>query len=153
MQRLQPYTPEQFQALYSQVTRLTLEVLVVDPQWGVLLIERQEPSWQGLWHIPGGTILYKEPVETALQRIASEELGIAVVAKELVGYIEYPTEEQERGFGYSVGMVFTCEAREVLETSDKRRFFTELPDNLIGDQRPLLQKVLSSMEKTLQVKG
>ncbi len=153
MQRQQPFTPDQFRALYSQVTRLTVEVLVVDPQWGVLLTQRQEPSWFGLWHIPGGTVLFKEPVETALLRVALEELGVAVTPKELVGYIEYPSEEQERGFGYSVGMVFTCEAREVLETSEKRRFFTELPDDLLGEQRQLLEKVLSSMEKTLRVKG
>lgn len=153
MQRQQPFTPEQFQAIYSQVPRLAVEVLVTDPAWGVLLITRQEPSWQGQWHIPGGTVFYKEPLELAVPRIAAEELGITVQMGPLLGYLEYPSEEQARGFGWTVGLVFDCKAIEVLETSQTRRFFTEVPDNTIGEQRPLLQQVLDNMSHTLKVKG
>jgi hypothetical protein len=58
-QRKQPLSHQDFAFIYSKVPRLTVEVIVV-VDGGVVLVKRQEASWQGQWHIPGGTVLYKE---------------------------------------------------------------------------------------------
>lgn len=41
-----------------------------------------------------------------VKRIALEELGASVNVGKLLGYIEYTSEEKERGFGYTITMVF-----------------------------------------------
>src|SRR5687768_1353542 len=109
MKRKQPFSTEEFGFIYSRVPRLTVEVILVI-EGGVVLVERQEPSWYGLWHIPGGTVFYKERLVDAVKRVAQEELGIDVQVGELLGYIEYPSEEAERGFGWSTGIAFKCQA-------------------------------------------
>lgn len=96
--RKQPLSHEEFERIYTMVPRVTVEVVITSAK-GVVLALRQEPSWNGLWHIPGGTILYKETVHQAVERIAYEELGVRVSMGEILGYIEYTTEEEERGFG------------------------------------------------------
>jgi ADP-ribose pyrophosphatase YjhB (NUDIX family) len=143
--RLQPLTAEEFERIYSKVPRLTVEVILkVDN--GVVLTLRTEKSWQGQYHIPGGTVLYQEPLTGAVQRIAQEELGISVKIQQLVGYIEYPSEVLERGFGWSVGIAFLCEPAEEVDLKDWEarniRVFEALPENLIAEQRPILEKAL-----------
>ena len=143
--RKQPFTYQQFQEIYSQVPRLTVEV-VLKVDKGVVLVRRQEQSWKGLWHIPGGTVFYRETVEEALKRIAQEELGITVKPQKLLGYIEYPSEEQERGFGWSVGLAFLCEAETKPDLAKWQaqgiEVFKELPEEHIVEQEEILEEVL-----------
>ena len=42
-----------------------------------------------MWHIPGGTILFSEPVKHAIKRIADEELGVRINIVKPLGLIEY----------------------------------------------------------------
>jgi len=144
--RQQPFTAAEFKAVYSQVARATVEVIIHTAE-GVVLAKRRDEAWHGRWHIPGGTIFYKEQVMDTIQRIAQEELGISVEVGRLVGYIEYPSEEQERGFGWSVGLAFLCTPASPIDhqlwASQEIQFFQELPDNLIEEQRAILEKVLT----------
>src|SRR5436305_1013854 len=82
---------EEYDAIYSRVPRLSVEVLVLDPARGVILALRDIPPFEGAWHIPGGTVLFGEPVTEAVRRVAQRELGVEVTADELLGYIEYPS--------------------------------------------------------------
>lgn len=152
MSRKQPFSPQEFEAIYSTVTRATVEVIVcIDHQ--VLLLEREEQSWHGQWHIPGGTIFYKETVQAAIHRIAQEELGFDVEVGNLLGYIEYPSEEQERGFGWSIGLAFLCSPKEKPNTFQfpkNAQLFQTLPDNLVVEQRTILEKVLGDLRENLR---
>lgn len=145
--RHHPFSSEEFKAIYSRVPRLTVEVIVKLDN-GVALIKRQEPSWHGQWHIPGGTVLYKETIEQAVKRLAQEELGIQVKMQSLIGYIEYPSEEKERGFGWSIGMAFFCEAVNEIDWEQWQKegieVFENLPKNVVEEQRMILEKVLSN---------
>jgi len=114
---------------------------------GVVLVKRQEQSWHGMWHLPGGTVLYREKIEDSVQRIAAEELGLSVAIEKLLGYIEYPSELQERGFGYSVSLTFLCRADssqiDWLRWSEQEiQVFESVPENTVVEQVEVLRGVL-----------
>lgn len=137
-----PLTYEEFTSIYSRVPRLTVEVLINTPQ-GILLTLRSLASWNNLWHLPGGTVYYGETVEEAVIRIASEEIGISVTPTKLVGYLHYPSEEKERGFGWSIGLVFACDSASQIvslgEQASRYQFFKTLPENMVVEQKVFLQ--------------
>ena len=145
--RRRPLSGEEFRSTYSKVPRLCVEV-VVKTDAGVVLLVRKEASWKGQWHIPGGTVFYQEPLETAVERVAQEELGIEVNIEKLIGYIEYPSEVKERGFGWAVGIAFLCTPASDVDSAAWEKadikVFQELPDNLIEEQRPILEQALAA---------
>jgi len=107
---------------------------------------RQKNGYIGQWHIPGGTVLYREKVKNAVQRVAREELGTEVVIEKLVDYLEYFSEEKERGFGYTVTLVFLCKLPEksklILDNqAEKYDFFKTPPTNTIREQKDLISKL------------
>ncbi|NES65306.1 MAG: NUDIX hydrolase [Okeania sp. SIO2D1] len=147
MSRKKPFSPEEFKLLYSQVPRLVVEV-VVKTDLGVALTLRKDAAWNNLWHIPGGTVFYQEYIEDAIQRIAVEELSITVTKQQLLGYLEYPSEEKQRGFGWSVGLVFLCTPNSQLPTEnqegEKIQIFDYVPENTVEEHKKILTQVLST---------
>ena len=145
MSRKKPFSPEQFKLLYSQVPRLVVE-LVVKAETGVVLTLRKDSAWNNLWHIPGGTVFYQEYIEDAIQRMAEEELSITVTKQRLLGYLEYSSEEKERGFGWSVGLVFLCVANSPLpsenQEGEKIQVFDYVPENTVEEHKKILSQVL-----------
>ena len=95
-----PLPQAEYEAIYAKVPRLTVEVVIVSSD-GVLLALRQKGPCVGLWHIPGGTVRFGEPLTDAVQRVAEEELGAEVAVDGLLGYIEYPS-HLERGLDLSL---------------------------------------------------
>ncbi len=145
MPRLQPLSDQEFESIYSKVPRLCVEIVLLSGE-GLVLSQRSHSSWKGQWHLPGGTVLYQESMEDAVKRIAKEELGITVKICDLLGYIEYPSEVKERGFGWSVGMAFLCETKqelpEVNQDQEPVKLFKNLPTGIVAEQRAFLKKVL-----------
>jgi ADP-ribose pyrophosphatase YjhB (NUDIX family) len=143
--RKQPLSPSEFQTIYSRVPRMTVEI-VIKTAAGVVLALRHEKSWQGKWHLPGGTVLYQERIEEALKRIANEELGVEIRVGKLLGYIEYPSEEKERGFGWSVGMAFLCELASAPNAEHWQQqgiqFFGAIPENIVEEQTFIIEQAL-----------
>ena len=102
-----PPLPEaEYHEVYAKVPRLTVEVVVRGPQ-GILLTRRAAGPCAGLWHLPGGTVRYGEPLVEAVRRVAVEETGMEVVAGPLLGYIEYPS-HYLAGLDSPVGIAFLC---------------------------------------------
>ncbi len=144
MKNKKPFSPEEFRAIYSKVPRLCVELAIKTPE-GIVLTLRSLPTWKGKWHIPGGTVFYQEKVADALQRVALEELNIQVNIVDFLGYIDYGAmEEKERGFGWSISLVFLChpislEGMRLNSEASELKIFKELPDNMIGEQRAFLE--------------
>jgi ADP-ribose pyrophosphatase YjhB (NUDIX family) len=141
MKRKQPFTFEEFKSIYSKVPRLCVD-LVIQTDEGTLLTLRTKNGYENQWHIPGGTIHFRERAKDAVKRIAEEELGIEVVIEKFQGYLEYFSEVKERGFGYTVTLVFICKPKSpnfILDNQvEKVEFFKTPPDNTIIEQKELL---------------
>lgn len=139
-----PFSPDEFKYIFAKATRLTVLVTVINSQ-GILLTLRDEPSWHNQWHLPGGTVLYKETLHAAVKRVAHEEIGLEVSIKRLLGYVEYPSEEKERGFGWAIGLSFLCEAKPGKITLDKQasdaQYFDTLPHNMVNEEYEFINKI------------
>lgn len=137
----QPLSQEEFEAIFSRVPRLTVEVVIAEEHLGVLLAMRDIPPCQGLWHIPGGTVRFGEPVTEAVRRVAHDELDLDVDPLELLGYIEYPS-HYENGLDSPVGLAFR--ARQIHgdaphpELPDGCGWFETLPKDMHEEQRDFL---------------
>lgn len=136
-----PLPQTEYESIYAKVPRLTVEVIVVSPD-GVLLARRQTGPCAGLWHIPGGTVRFGEPLTNAVQRVADEELGVEVTIDGLLGYIEYPSHLQ-RGLDWPLGMAFRVQltspsAEQFRLTPDAVAWFATLPEEMHDEQKVFL---------------
>ena len=142
---------EEFHAIYSRVPRLCVEVVIVHAQRGVLLSLRDIPPNVGAWHIPGGTVLFGESLEAAVQRVARDELGLVVGVGELLGYIEYPSHHRN-GLDSPVGLAFRAEPAPPVPDDARLpegiEWFPQLPHGLYEEQREFLISTLGFVGTT-----
>ena len=97
----------EFEAIYSKVPRLCVEVVIRNAN-GVVLVKRDIPPRKGWWHFPGGTVLLGERLTDAVERVARDELGVEVEIKKQIGYLEYL---DGSGAGFPVGIAFLVEPK------------------------------------------
>jgi ADP-ribose pyrophosphatase YjhB (NUDIX family) len=130
-----------FDSIFSRVPRLCVEVVIVKPDRGVLLLRRDIPPNVGAWHIPGGTVLFGEPLVQAVKRVARDELALDVAVGELLGYIEYPS-HYNNGLDSPVGLAFRTEAIALAPGAehlpDGCCWFSRLPPGVYEEQREFL---------------
>ena len=142
MRNSKPLTTEEFKEIYSKVPRVCVEIIVRTPE-GIALTLRSLPTWHNQWHLPGATVLYKETIDEAVQRAAQDELGISVTVEKLIGYIHYPSEEKERGFGWGIGLAFLCRPNDLNmkpnNDASEVKIFSSIPDNMIAEQAEFLK--------------
>lgn len=145
MKNGKPFSYKVFEQLYSKVPRFTVMIIVVKNS-KILLAKRNLDSWRDMWHIPGVTVLYKESIAKAIERVALSELGIQVYPERLLGYIEYPSEQEQRGFGWTIGFVFQCEfISGIIKPNDDIsdiQFFSSLPSTMISEEKEFVEKTL-----------
>lgn len=142
-----PFTLEEFNAIYSKVPRLTVEVIVKSDK-GVLLSLRDIEPCKGQWHLPGGTVFLGESLTDAVKRVTARELGAEVRGEpRFIGYIEYPG-HYAKGFGQPVGMAFLTELKgdpKPNKEAAQLEWFKELPVNIHDEQDEFIKiKVLKS---------
>jgi ADP-ribose pyrophosphatase YjhB (NUDIX family) len=141
-----PLPQDEFDWIFSRVPRLTVEVVIASSDRGVLLALRDRGPCKGLWHLPGGTVRFGEPATDAVKRVARDELGLAVSAGALLGYIEYPS-HYDNGLDSPVSLAFRAHPAitEMPDEGDLRSeyaWFTTLPDNMHDEQRDFLARHL-----------
>jgi 8-oxo-dGTP pyrophosphatase MutT (NUDIX family) len=136
-----PLTEKEFKSIYSKVPRLTVEVILMTEK-GLILTKRSIEPYIGMWHIPGGTVYYKERLEQALNRIALEELGVKVDIDKFVGFIYYPNLIRDFGWDTPIGAAFLTTLRSgKLRGSyqgEELGYFDALPDNIVPSQGEFL---------------
>ena len=137
-----PLPQAEYEAIYSKVPRLTVEVVIASTG-GVLLTRREVGPCQGLWHIPGGTVRFGERLTDAVRRVARQELDVDVTADHLLGYIEYPS-HLARGLDWPVGMAFKAEmspssAGRPWDHPEATGWFACLPDEMHDEQKGFLE--------------
>lgn len=145
-----PLTKKEFKYAYSRVPRLCVDIILNTPE-GVLLTLRDIEPYKNLWHIPGGTVHYRETIKDAIRRVAKEELGVEVNIARLAGYVEYPSEEKSRGWGWPIALQFICNIKsgklQVNEQARDTRFlkkFEDIPENTTEEHKKILRKLLEA---------
>jgi ADP-ribose pyrophosphatase YjhB (NUDIX family) len=145
-----PLPQDEFEAIFSRVPRLTVEVVIATPDTGVLLSLRDIPPCQGLWHIPGGTVRFGEPAAEAVRRVARDELGLEVEPRELLGYIEYPS-HYNHGLDSPVGLAFRAEVPggppDGASLPERCAWFRSLPPAMHEEQRDFLHTRLEFLSR------
>ena len=127
-----------FHAIYARVPRLTVEVVVASSR-GIWLTRRESGACAGLWHVPGGTVRFAEPLVAAVRRVADAELGVNVSVGRFLGYIEYPSHYQNN-LDSPVGLAFLAqlEQGQLLTCRDGGSWFRVLPRPMHSEQRDFL---------------
>ncbi len=138
---------KEFKKIYTKVPRITIDLIIVKGKT-FLLTKRSIKPFNGLWHFPGGTVLYKEKIEDTISRVAKEELGIKIIQKKFLGYIEVLND----GFRHSVSLAFKCsipknQTPKPLEQADELKFFNKIPKKMIPIQEKFLK---SNLRKVFQ---
>lgn len=140
-----PLSLEEFRSIYSKVNRLNIEIIIKTDK-GFLLTLREIDPYKGQWHVPGGTVYFRENVLDAVRRIGWEELGVEVEPGELLGYIEYPSIKNYGDIDSPIGLAFKCSLTssnfDLDHQSSEIEFFKELPENTIKEQKDFLESIL-----------
>ncbi|HTE22095.1 MAG TPA: NUDIX hydrolase [Candidatus Limnocylindria bacterium] len=138
---IHPLSQKEFNAIYSKVPRLTIEIIVRNEKDAIYLTKRAIQPCKGQWHLPGGTVHFGEPMIDAVKRIALRELGIEVKDVKSKSYIEYPS-HFKNGLDSPVGIVFEVTrhagALNTNEESESGGWFKKLPENMHADQDEFL---------------
>ena len=132
-----------FLSIYRQVPRLAVDVIVTTSQ-GFVLTKRSIEPFKGMWHIPVGSVLFKEPLTHAINRVTTEELGIKVNVKSLLGTIEYFND----GGRHTVTVCYlvTVKSGHLRGSFQGQEFafFKKVPQNTIPEQATFLSQHLSN---------
>lgn len=131
---------------------VNIDLLVVDKKKGVLLAYRDDPYWEGGWHIPGGCVRMHERLEDRVHSDAIKELGCDVkfnskpicIKEDIVKIGERPWMENEFERGHGISFLYKCELPKDYDEnkynkdnnlkegqSGYLRWFKETPDNLL----------------------
>ena len=93
--------------------------------------------------VAGRTVPYKETIEHAAKRIAKRELGASIRVIKPLGYIEFPSEEKEKGFGWTVTIAVLCKTKKrafrTNEEASKIELFQALPKGTNIEQSKFLK--------------
>lgn len=143
-----PLSQKEFREIYKKVPRLTVEIIIKNSK-GIYLTERSIEPCKGLWHLPGGTVRFGEPLVEAVKRIAKRELGVEVIKTKLLGYIEYPS-HYLNDLDSPVGIAFEVTGYEgTMQPNNEASnsgWFADLPEAMHDEQRDFLtQSLLTSI--------
>lgn len=129
-------------SIYHKVPRAAVDIVIKTSE-GILLTKRALPPFQGMWHIPGGTILFREPIKHAISRIVKDELGIEVNILKSLGIIEYFNDEGR----HTVSNAFLAEIKTGTPRGSNQgkeiAYFNHPPKNCVPDQKKFLNECIA----------
>ncbi|MFA6602527.1 MAG: NUDIX domain-containing protein [Candidatus Shapirobacteria bacterium] len=128
-----------FMSIYHKVPRAAVD-LIVKTEKGIILTKRSIPPYLGMWHIPGGTVLFKEPLTHAIDRIAQEELGIKVKITNLLGIVEYFNDDGRHTICNEYLLTIKSGQPRGSDQGKNWAYFTTIRENIIPEQGDFLQK-------------
>jgi len=131
----------EFVSIYSRVPRLCVDLAIVNGN-GILLTKRDINPWKGMWHTPGGTLLFGEKIKDAIRRISMEETGLKVKVVRLLGVAEFVGTEKG-AYSHGVSLYYLAEPAggrlRGSEQGKELKYFRKLPANLIKEQKEFLK--------------
>ena len=130
-----------FEYIYERVPRICVDLVIKSPK-GVLLSLRNIPPI-GYWHFPGGSILFNESPENAVQRVAKEELGVKVKIVKLLGVISF---HNYIGLGHPISIAYLVKPLSPIKgpvsQASAIKYFKTPPPKTIKKQKDFFKKHL-----------
>ena len=129
--------PDQFRFIFERVNCFCMDIVVANEK-GVLLVKREIEPFQGKFVLPGGFVLFKEPINVALRRLALKELGVICVSHRELGHIQHIEDGPWRS---TISLVFLVEYKGQLQGCDEGeelKFFSEFGRDVQPYQREFL---------------
>jgi 8-oxo-dGTP diphosphatase len=112
---------------------------------GILLIQRLNPPFEGMWALPGGFVEEGETVAVAAGRELLEETGVGVSGLRLLGVYDTPGRDP-RGWSVSVVFVLAVEAELAArggdDAADARWFASDRLPDLAFDHKLIVSDAL-----------
>lgn len=142
--------------LFESISRLTPAVSVEliiksQDQKSNLLTWRDDELYGPGWHVPGGVVRFKETLSARVDKVLKQE--IAASAKKIegpIGFHEIFNEQRDKR-GHFICFVYKVilsedppietRAQDRTIVDGNWRWFTNCPDNLIKNQRPLVKYI------------
>lgn len=141
-----PFTYEEYRDIYSKVPRVVCEILCMKYN-KVLLTRRKTKAYNGMYHIPGTTMLMNETTTECVDRLAKEELGIKVNIKELSSIEEYFPDKEHNDISHAVSLVYVVEPVDeqinLNDEADMYGYFDKktMPSNTVSFHKKLVSKL------------
>lgn len=147
------FTNEEYNYIYSSVPRFCVDVIVITNKW-ILLAKRKIQPYRWKWHLPGGRIKFREPIDKWIKRIVKEETWIEVNAKKMIGFMEFLRESQNKSPRHSISLVFL--ANSAIDTNEYRDYWTKfhktLPKTMLNIHKKFLEDKLKFNKKWIELK-
>jgi len=137
--------PEEVFQFISGITPLVnVDLLITDPEAGVLLTWRPKGNYPAGWHLPGGIIRLRETLEERIRKVALNELSVDVAS--IAGPIEINQmiHPQAKTRVHFISLLYKVELRGVLDEashwgdgdpkSGQWHWHKEWPENMYGPQ-------------------
>ena len=109
-----------------------------------LLLSWRDDIWHAKgWHIPGGCVRLKEPLETRIMKTAEQELGVPIdydpspfVVREIIEPDERPGLANQLERCHNISFLYICTIRPGYEAPNRiggveLKWFSELPSELL----------------------
>lgn len=133
-------TSEEFKSIFTRVPRLCVDVLIKNED-GVLMTLRDIAPGKGMWHLPGGTVLFGETLANAAKRIAEDELGVDIEVVKILKVIEW-LDPKTTIFGHSISIVILSKIKsgkiKLNEQASDFKFFKTPPKNTLHEHKEFL---------------
>lgn len=121
---------ETFRIVVENTPLVSIDLIVRNQQGKVLLGLRNNPPARDYWFVPGGRILKGEHIDSAIERISEEELGVRVGLSScaFAGIFEHMYKENIYGSSYGTHYivlgfnVYVGTDNDRLPESQHRRF-------------------------------
>ena len=105
----------------------------------ILLTNRTQNPFKGMWHLPGTMVRRDEKIEEAIKRAGETELGLKVSIIQYVGFFE-----SIDNFRHDISHGFIVKAKKIQIKIDFQsndyKFFKRLPKNLVPHHKTMIKK-------------
>lgn len=138
---MKTYLSEQdYNFIYTKVPRVCVDLFVMSGR-RIVFTKRSIEPYKDHWHLPGGRVRFREPINNAIRRIGNDELGIDFdvdAIGHLIGSCEFLSEVQEGNERHTVSLIYLINMTGKELNLKDGLLWEEIPNPFIPEQKEFL---------------
>lgn len=140
MNRHRPFSLSEYKKIYSQVPRLCIDLVIIKDKKVLLTYRRMEPK--NVWHLPGGTVYFRESLHQAAKRVAKQELGLNIKIEKEICSIDYFANKETFCHAVSIAFLARITSGTIIldDQASDYGFFKNLPEQMYPAHGKFLKK-------------